>query len=63
MTTAEYLAALERLGLSRTSGETSDALSVTTRQLTRYANGHPIPKTVQIILTLMLMRWREYGNN
>ena len=61
MTTAEYLAALERVGLPRTGGSTSDALGVTTRQLTRYANGHPIPKTVEKILTLMLMRWQEYG--
>ena len=61
MTTAEYLAALQRLGLSRTSKTTSEATGLTTRQLTRYANGHPIPKTVQKILTLMLTRWHEYG--
>jgi len=61
MTTDEYLDALERLGLSRTSETTADATGLTTRQLTRYANGHPIPKTVQKILTLMLTRWHEYG--
>ena len=63
MTTAEYLDALERLGLSRTSQKTVEALGVTTRSLTLYANGHPIPRTVQIILTLMLTRWREYGEH
>lgn len=54
LTTDEYLAALERLGLTRAGQETAAALGVTVRHVQRYAAGQPVPPYVAIILGLML---------
>ena len=56
MTTDEYLAALDALGLTRAGQETAAALGVTVRHVQRYAAGQPVPPYVAIILGLMLAR-------
>lgn len=54
MTTDEYLAALDALGLTRAGQETAAALGVTVRHIQRYAAGQDIPPYVEIILGLRL---------
>jgi hypothetical protein len=54
MTTAQYLAALKTLGLTRASKKTAAALGVTVRQCQRYADGENIPETIALLLKCYL---------
>jgi hypothetical protein len=54
LTTDEYLAALDQLGLTPAGQTTAQALGVTVRHVQRYAAGQPIPEYVGIILRLRL---------
>lgn len=52
MTPNQYRAALQRLGLSQ--AEAAEFLGLSVRTSHGYANGEPIPKTVELVLKLML---------
>lgn len=54
MTTAQYLAALKRLGLTPHGIKTREALGKSARQLARYAKGYPIESTVEKLLTALM---------
>lgn len=53
MTTDQYRAALERLGLSQ--GEAAKFLGISIRSSHGYANGEPIPRTVSHCLQMLLL--------
>jgi hypothetical protein len=63
LTADEYLAALDRLGLTRAGQATAEALGVTVRNVQRYAAGQPVPAYVEIILGLMLERQGAKNNS
>ena len=54
MTTAQYLAALRKLGLTPSSKLAAEALGVSLRQAQYYAAGRPIPAPVAKLLRLMV---------
>lgn len=58
MTTAEYLAALKKLGMTRASKVTAEALGLSVRQCQRIAAGTaPVPMPVERLLKMYL--WSE----
>ncbi len=54
MTTAQYLAALKKLGLTSHGKATAEALGVSVRQLSNYAAGDPIPPMLERLLAALL---------
>lgn len=50
MTTAQYLAAIQKLGLTRAGKATAQALGVTVRAVQGYAAGGKIPEPVAKLL-------------
>lgn len=57
MTTKQYLAALQKLGLTRVGKATAEALGLSLRQCQRIAMGQaPVPKPVAKLLTLLVER-------
>lgn len=59
MTTAEYLKALDALGLTPAGQATAEALGLSLRQCQRYAAGDNVPKTLEKLLRLMLLARRR----
>jgi hypothetical protein len=54
MTTKQYLAALQKLGLTRAGNATAAALGVSVRQCLRYAHGGNVSPTVVLLLAMYL---------
>lgn len=54
MTTADYLRALKKLGLTRAGKKTAAALGVSLSQCQRYAAGGKIPQTIALLLQMYL---------
>lgn len=55
MTTAQYLKAIARLGLSPSGKRTAALLGVSVRQIQRYATGaQPIAKYVALLIAMYL---------
>ena len=60
MTTAQYLAALERLGLRPMAKATAEALGLSVSQLYRIASGRsPVPGTLVRLLELLARTSRK----
>ncbi len=54
MTTAEYLAALHKLGLPPYGQATCEALGLRPRQVARLAKDAAVTKTLELLLTMYL---------
>lgn len=54
MTNKQYLDSLKKLGLTRASKETADALGLSVRQVQRIAAGQDVPETVAKLLRMYL---------